>query len=32
MIRIANIEDSSRMAEIHVFGWRWAYKEVAEKM
>ena len=27
MIRIANIEDSSRMAEIHVFGWRWAYKD-----
>ena len=27
MIRIANIEDSSRMAEIHVFGWRCAYKD-----
>jgi len=27
MIRIENIEDSSRMAEIHVFGWRCAYKD-----
>jgi L-amino acid N-acyltransferase YncA len=27
MIRIANIEDSPRMAEIHVFGWRCAYKD-----
>jgi ribosomal protein S18 acetylase RimI-like enzyme len=27
MIRVANIEDSSRMAEIHVFGWRFAYKD-----
>ena len=27
MMRIANIEDSPRMAEIHVFGWRCAYKE-----
>ena len=27
MIRIACVEDSSRIAEIHVFGWRCAYKE-----
>ena len=27
MIRNAKIEDSSRIAEIHVFGWRCAYKE-----
>ena len=26
MIRLAKIEDSSRMAEINVFGWRCAYK------
>jgi L-amino acid N-acyltransferase YncA len=26
MIRIAKTEDSSRIAEIHVFGWRCAYK------
>jgi ribosomal protein S18 acetylase RimI-like enzyme len=27
MIREANVNDSSRIAEIHVFGWRCAYKE-----
>ena len=27
MIREANVTDSSRIAEIHVFGWRCAYKE-----
>ena len=27
MIRIANIEDSSRITEIAVFGWRCAYKD-----
>jgi ribosomal protein S18 acetylase RimI-like enzyme len=27
MIREANVNDSSRIAEIHVFGWRYAYKE-----
>jgi len=27
MIRKANVEDSSRMAEIHVFGWRSAYNK-----
>jgi len=27
MIREANINDSSRLAEIHVFSWRYAYKD-----
>ena len=26
MIRLVKLEDSSRMAEINVFGWRCAYK------
>jgi hypothetical protein len=32
MIREANVEDSPRIAEIHVFGWRSAYRKfISEK-
>jgi len=28
MIRKATVEDANRLAEIHVFGWRFAYRNL----